>query len=332
MKHPATWTRSDLHLHLQHALALEIWTIPLYLTALYSIKGLRGVKPHSYPDAAKLLYSIAVQEMLHIELVCNISNALGWTPRFHRPTYSNRVAVPFIHPRNEYLPEMLHGYPVIPGGLNENSLHLFCAIELPHPKKENSWEAERSYDSISEMYDALRIGIEVLWDECYIGDDLNTRQKYGFREYHNTGGRQHGFSQPVFSKESALKAIEAIVEQGEGATTLTVPVDYRPPGHTEDLDHDAGWFKGHLSHYQKFLFLLHRKHSIPPIYEVTNDVSDSIEQRSMQESFVRLIEEMELSFSQDGDELSIPFWEKMYAFVNGLIDVWESGSCPRFDW
>jgi hypothetical protein len=111
-----------------------------------------------------------------------------------------------------------------------------------------------------------------------------------------------------------------------------VPVDYRPPGHTEDLDHDAGWFKGHLSHYQKFLFLLHRKHSIPPIYEVTNDVSDSIEQRSMQESFVRLIEEMELSFSQDGDELSIPFWEKMYAFVNGLIDVWESGSCPRFDW
>src|ERR1051326_8938526 len=110
MKHPSQWDKSDLHLHLQHALELELWTVPLYLTALYSIKGLRNLKPHDYPDAAKLLYSVAAQEMLHIELVCNISNALGWSLKFYPPVYGDKKGVPFIHPSKSYLPDILHGY------------------------------------------------------------------------------------------------------------------------------------------------------------------------------------------------------------------------------
>ena len=66
MKDPAHWTRHDLHQHLQHAVDVEFWTIPLYLTALYSIKGLKELKPSDYPDAAKLVQSVAIQEMLHL--------------------------------------------------------------------------------------------------------------------------------------------------------------------------------------------------------------------------------------------------------------------------
>lgn len=44
MKHPETWTKTDLHQHLEHVLKLELWTIPLYLTALYSIKDLEKLK------------------------------------------------------------------------------------------------------------------------------------------------------------------------------------------------------------------------------------------------------------------------------------------------
>src|SRR5678816_3848708 len=144
MKDPLYWEKSDLHHHLQHALDLELWTIPLYLTALYSIKDLHR-KPHSeYPDAAKLIFSVVIQEMLHLELVCNISNALGFSPSFYPPCYDEKKGIPFIHPTKDCLPPALTGYEVIPQALNQHSLRLFCAIELPHPAKETVWENEKS--------------------------------------------------------------------------------------------------------------------------------------------------------------------------------------------
>src|SRR5258708_11713267 len=199
MKHPHTWNKTDLHHHLQHALELELWTVPLYLTALYSIKGLKGIKPHDYPDAAKLMYSVVVQEMLHIELVCNLSNALGWSPQFQVPNYDELKSIPFIHPAKEYLPHMLQGYTIKPQALSENSLKLFCAIELPHPtltlpspnhtfndgRGKGEGEKEKSYSSIADLYEALKMGITALWDECYIGNVKNTKQKNSFREYPN---------------------------------------------------------------------------------------------------------------------------------------------------
>lgn len=331
MKHPSSWDRSDLHHHLQHALGLEIWTVPLYLTALYSIKGLKGLKPHDYPDAAKLMYSVVVQEMLHIELVCNISNALGWTPQFHSPTYTELKSIPFIHPVKAYLPHILEGYSVKPQALNEDSLRFFCAIELPHPRKEMVWDEERSYNCIAELYEALKLGIKILWNECYIGDERNTKQKNSFREYHNMDGRHHGFSQPVSSPETAMKAIEAIIEQGEGADSQRVPTDYQPPELNLDEAHDAGWFKGHLSHYQKFRILLHHHHKLPPVYEIMQSDTICDAQMKMEKAFANLLAEMEHTFNNEGDEMSNAFWSKMYSFANSLIDVWESGACPQFD-
>ena len=331
MKHPIHWTKSDLHLHLQHALDLELWTVPLYLTALYSIKGLKGLKPHDYPEAAKLLYSVAVQEMLHVEIVCNLANAFGWSLQFRPPQYGESKGVPFIHPAKEYLPEMLHGYSSVPQALSEKSLRLFCAIELPHPKKEFAFEQERAYDSIADMYEALRIGITAMWDQCYIGDEHNRKQKNSFREYDLIDRRRHGFSQPITTREEALKAIDAVVEQGEGANSLRVPVDYRPPERAEDPAHDAGWFKGHLSHYQKFRFLLHHHHKLPPVYEVTHNGQSSASQLAMKAAFAEVLKELESTFSAEGDEMSIDFWTKMYAFAYSIIDVWESGACPQFD-
>jgi hypothetical protein len=329
MKHPSSWSTADLHHHLQHAIDLELWTVPLYLTALYSIRGLKGIKPHNYPVSAKLIYSVVVQEMLHVELVCNLSNALGWSPQFHAPSYTG--SIPFIHPAQEYLPEILKGYTVEPQALNENSLRLFCAIELPHPKKELIYENEKSYNSIADLYEALKIGVAALWDECYIGHERNTKQKNSFREYPNMDRHHHGFSQPVTSPDTAIKAIEAIIEQGEGADSMIVPADYQPPEHSIDKEHDAGWFKGHLSHYQKFRILLHHHHLLPPVYEERFGCINTDTQNTMEKAFGELLSEMENTFNNDGDEMSNLFWSKMYSFANCLIDVWESGACPRFD-
>ncbi|MBC8045549.1 MAG: hypothetical protein H7Y00_02000, partial [Fimbriimonadaceae bacterium] len=160
----------------------------------------------------KLIQSVVIQEMLHLELVCNISNALGYSPCFNPPVYDANKNIPFIHPKKKILPFRLRGYICKPGALNASTLKFFCAIELPHEKSSIVWEKQKTYHSIADMYAALEEGIKHLWNTFYVGDALNTKQKNSFGEYHNTNGRNHGFSQEVNSAETALKAIDAIVE------------------------------------------------------------------------------------------------------------------------
>lgn len=332
MKHPYNWNKSDLHHHLQHALNLELWTIPLYSTALYSIKDLKTLRHNEYPEAAKLISSVLIQEMLHMELVCNISNALGHSPLFHPPNYDERKGVPFIHPDKEYLPSDLKGYHVKPQALNEQSLRLFCAIELPHPKREIDWENEKSYQSIATLYEALKLGISNLWNECYVGDQYNTKQKNTFTEYHNTDGRNHGFSQKVYSVDTALTAIEAIIEQGEGAGSKYVSADFRPHQVEEGYEFSTAWYKSELSHYQKFRLLLHSHHKLPKVYELNNVDESMPKQQYLNVVFLDFLSEMQMHFHDLGEMLPNSFWNKMFAVGNAITAVWETGKCPEFNY
>ncbi len=330
MKHPINWTKSDLHHHLQHSLNLELWTIPLYLTALYSIKGLKNLKHYEYPEAAKLILTVLIQEMLHLELVCNTCNALGYSPQFLPPNYDEQRGIPFIHPTKDCLPNDLQGYKVKPQALNVNSLRLFCAIELPHPKKEIMWEREKSYNSIADLYEALRIGISKLWEECYVGDEHNTKQKNTFYEYHNSNGRNHGFSQKVYSIDTAHKAIHAIIEQGEGADTKKVHADFRPHKVELGKEFETASYKGHLSHYQKFRILLHSHHKLPMVYETNTVDKNSPIQQQLKEKFLDLLSEMQIQFNSHGENMQDSFWSKMFAVGHAITAVWESGLCPDF--
>ena len=60
----------------QKALELEHATIPIYLTALYSIK--QGTNK----EITTVIQSVVIEEMLHITIVCNIMNALNVPPSF----------------------------------------------------------------------------------------------------------------------------------------------------------------------------------------------------------------------------------------------------------
>lgn len=63
----------DLRTYLVIAMQIEHATIPPYLTALYSIR------PGSNNEAVEVIRSVAVEEMLHLTLVCNVYNAIGGT-------------------------------------------------------------------------------------------------------------------------------------------------------------------------------------------------------------------------------------------------------------
>jgi hypothetical protein len=77
------WDLRHLHDHLQGVIDVELWTIPFYMVAMYSIKD-----PSS--DAMRLIQSVVHQEMLHVQLACNIANSYGYAPHFSTPVYQGK--------------------------------------------------------------------------------------------------------------------------------------------------------------------------------------------------------------------------------------------------
>ena len=67
------WDIDHLHDHLQAAAELEAWTIPYYLSAMFSVVDRSS-------EAYQLVQSVVNQEMLHLQLVANIANSYGYSP------------------------------------------------------------------------------------------------------------------------------------------------------------------------------------------------------------------------------------------------------------
>jgi hypothetical protein len=217
-----------------------------------------------------------------------------------------------------------------PGALNRETLKLFCAVELPHAHKNILWDEQNAYHSIAEMYSALKEGIMHLWNLRFVGNAKNTKQKNTFREYHNRGSKNHGFSQVIDSLDAALKGIDAIVEQGEGADSRRVPSDFRPPKIKEGKEFDPGWFKGELSHYQKFNMLhYHHKH-LPEAHSENPSADAATEQLLLETAYHRFLDELNKSFALESDQMTNEFWNNMFALTNAIIAVWEKGARPAF--
>ena len=74
---------------LQHAIEVEFFTIPLYLTALYSIKD--GYNQEAY----EIIRSVVMQEMLHLAQAANLLIAIGGRPIIDSaqaaPSYPSRL-------------------------------------------------------------------------------------------------------------------------------------------------------------------------------------------------------------------------------------------------
>ncbi|HJQ36646.1 MAG TPA: ferritin-like protein [Thermoanaerobaculia bacterium] len=215
-------TVDDLRRWLLGAVRLELSTIPPYLTALYSLK------PDTNNEIAKILRHIAVQEMLHMCLACNILNAVGGHPTINAagfaPGYPTPLPMgigtepgkPFIVPLRRFSLELVQ--------------KIFMTIEEPeHPLAFPSARgatagATTDYHTIGEFYRALERVIVALGDGIFTGDPA----------LQVTGWFPSDELFPVTNVESAVEAIDIIVEQGEG--TSTTPVDA----------------EGGLSHYYLF--------------------------------------------------------------------------------
>ena len=212
----------ELKERIQLAIELEFFTIPLYLTAAWSLDT--GASA-STGAVRNLIMHVALQEMLHMGLMCNLLVAVGGKPILNHPDHLPRYP---NFPPGVDLPTQVELKPFSP-----EVLDTFLRIELPQhdPLTIPVLELEAvamvpapKFPTIGDFYDSLAEGLVhatsftaagQLTSSFGTGDELTV----------------------IASLDDAKAAIELIKEQGEG--NLTSPA--------------AGPAADDLAHYYHFL-------------------------------------------------------------------------------
>jgi hypothetical protein len=211
-------TIESLRTHLQWTIELEHMTIPSYLCALYSVDSARNA------EAAEVIHSIVLEEMLHLALAASLLNAVGGSPELDHPRL-----LP-AYPRS--LPHVDLSL-VVPFG--PQSLELFLRIE--RPSAVDTPAQDDGYGTIGQFYEAIRRSLIGVCDDLgeatgFCGDPTQQEADTEFR-----GGPGRVFE--VTGIETASKALALIVVHGEG----TAHVDVWDGGH--DMFHRERSAVGH---------------------------------------------------------------------------------------
>ena len=217
--------RAQLIYLLTEAAELEHGVMCCYMFAAFSMKksareGITEEQAAAVQRWRGVIMQVAIQEMVHMCLACNLLTAVGGSPHVRRPNMPSS-------PR-AYGP----GFSLELAPFNRDTMATFVFIERPEAQDpgftqgENTslpslspgnfsdiFSSERLYQTVGHLYRGVEDGLRYL------------TQKYGekglFIGPPNAQVIDKYFSLPglipVTGLESAVAAIEGIVEQGEGA-------------------------------------------------------------------------------------------------------------------
>jgi hypothetical protein len=208
--------------YLFRGIQLEHATIPVYLTALYSLH------PGKNSDASHILRVVVVEEMLHLTLAANVMNAVGGQVDLTAPGF-----VPSFPGR---LPDGETDFVVPLQPFSAQAVETFLQIERPSkaPSEEQRivprshahdalgalftvpGSPDQQFYSIGEFYEEIIRGLSKLEEQyrkegrtIFTGDpSLQVTPEY----YYSGGGEII----PVTDMASASRALQLIAEQGEG--------------------------------------------------------------------------------------------------------------------
>ncbi len=296
--------RSALHQLLQLAVEVELFTIPLYMSSLYSIRGMYpssstsqnlwpGIRPNpnvSSPNqyAYNAIFSVYIQEMLHLQLASNLCTAVGFTPKFPALDYTSiGSSIPCIGDL-----KTVKGYEDVQvklGPLDRNQIKLFLAIEMP------DWEANNdghlrpatpfptdaggkpvmpsAFGSIGHLYHCIEQYFDImyddkmsLWEKLFTPNSVqvdmfnfkSANAQHPAREYPLFPVTIPSDATAIQARKTAQEMIKAILDQGEGAQANSeVPNRFVPAEKRMEKDESKGnaivraqWDK--QSHYDRF--------------------------------------------------------------------------------
>lgn len=249
--HAAT-NAEQLYPHLQAAIELEHATIPPYLTAYMSIK------PGFNATAARIIGSVAHEEMLHMAIACNVLNAIGGSPAIDDPHFIPAYPGP--------LPMGVHGSLSV--GLEKLTRRLvhdtFMTIEEPEqpldlpvggPLRARFTAAaavERpSFATIGDFYTAI------------IDKLCTLKPPVGRPERQVSDPRWYPADElfPVTSVDEAVAGLRIIIEQGEGTQAEGTHDDAPSSSSPSPIDPE-----GDVAHYYRFAEIVYG-HSLVAIPE-----------------------------------------------------------------
>jgi Ferritin-like len=219
------WTAEHLISHVTHAVSLELFTIPAYLSAYYSINqsGSNAAKA-----AADAILTVLNEEMMHLQLACNLSNALGQGPRL---TGESAPSYPGV------LKFSLNRIEIALGPATDAQIERFMEIELParnDPYNREDPPPAVDYDTIGEFYQALIHGLKAVYgpgcEPVHDGAASGPKPRDPSEPWPTTTSPQvYGTfgddAFPIIDLDSAIRALDLIVLQGEGASPADPTTD-----------------------------------------------------------------------------------------------------------
>lgn len=216
--------RAQLVYLLTEAAELEHEILCCYLFCTFTMKdgvdeGLTTEQLEAVRRWRQKINGVAVQEMIHLATACNLLTAIGGAPQLRRPNLptSSRAYPPAF--RLQLLPFGLQALEAFvqlekPEALVETAPGGYRAGAVPLDRLGDIFSSERNYQAVGELYRGIQDGFVYLSqkmgeDRLFVGPSAaQTAAPY--------------FDMPgliaVHNLETALAAIEVIVEQGEGAS------------------------------------------------------------------------------------------------------------------
>lgn len=289
--------KETLQQALQVAIALEFSTIPPYLTALYSLKDKTS-------EAYRVIRSVALEEMLHINLACNLLNAIAdetdikTRPKFHgeidisklvpnnTPDEDTKIPLPIAYP-DTLLRPIFNGPRVqLMAASTDLMSQTFMAIEQPEPETNKEIGLGQEFDTIGQFYAAIEqlfiqlAGLDTTHNQLFTGKQDWQRNDF----YFGSGGGKPinildaGDAGDDEIKEQRLEnaklAIRQIMVQGEGANPPVI--NYTPQQEYGTYNHYGLRSDGtygpilgtpyELSHYFKFKAIAEGIIPLPSVY------------------------------------------------------------------
>lgn len=309
------WNIEHLRRHLQYAVNLEVWTIPFYMSALYSIQDRSSA-------AFQAIQSVVNQEMLHVQMAANVCNAYGLSPGFSPAPIYKGDRIPHLDfdldkpdPRQEFSP-----YSAEIGPLDQFRINAMCLIE--YPKYETGQEPDyrdtvTEYGSIGEFYDAIEYGAKQLAKEIRGG----ARQVDLFSAFYRDLPKLtvEACGETAFSQVALL--IDAIRDQGEARkSTELIAVPFQNTADDSDPE---------LSHFDKFMRI--RNAPLPCTYplKTPGDVTDR--DRALQQILVDNFTALRAALEELCAGRKPGYFEPLMVTIGGnIMNCWKNGVPPMF--
>ena len=182
--------REDLVMAIKSAIAIEFYTIPIYLQAFWSVKD-------GGSDVAKTVREIAIEEMFHLGLACNMFVA--------------------VTSESLNLHEFVPSYPSeAPAGARPGltiNLRKLDREQASQFAKLEAFDEGGDVDTIGEFYQSLQNRFDQMFEFCDLKLETERQIESGNDLFELT------------TKDDVKKAIDIIVSQGEGHPSSGSPYE-----------------------------------------------------------------------------------------------------------